>query len=65
MIFNNKIKKEIKKIKKEGILKEHKGDVKQIAKALMTAKQQLKEAGAKDEELVKFINKKKKLQYYI
>ena len=41
----------------EGILEDHKGNDKQIAMALMTAKQQLKEAGAKDEELVKFQDK--------
>ena len=41
----------------KGILEEHKGNDKQIARALMTAKQQLKKAGAKDEELVKFQDK--------
>lgn len=41
----------------EGILEDHKGNDKKIAMALMTAKQQLKEAGAKDEELVKFQDK--------
>ena len=41
----------------KGILEEHKGNDKQIAIALMTAKQQLKEAGAKDDELVKFQDK--------
>ena len=41
----------------EGILEDHKGNDKQIAMALMIAKQQLKEAGATNEELVKFQDK--------
>ena len=41
----------------KGILEEHKGNDKQIAIALMTAKQELQVAGATDDELVKFQNK--------
>ena len=41
----------------ESILKEHKGNNRQIALALMTAKQELNNAGAKKEELVKFQDK--------
>lgn len=41
----------------ESILEDHKGNDRQIVMALMTAKQELKEAGAKDEELVKFQDK--------
>ena len=37
----------------EGILKDHKGKDRQIVTALMNAKKELKDAGAK-EELVKF-----------
>ena len=38
----------------EGILEDHKGNDRQIVMALMTAKKELKDAGAKEEELVKF-----------
>lgn len=38
----------------EDILKDHKGNDRQIVIALMTAKKELKDAGAKEEELVKF-----------
>ena len=42
----------------EGILEDHKGnDRRQIVMALMTAKKELKDAGAKEEELVKFQDK--------
>ena len=41
----------------ESILEDHKGNDRQIVMALMTAKKELKDAGAKDEELVKFQDK--------
>lgn len=41
----------------ESILEDHKGNDKQIILALMTAKKDLKEAGAKDKELKKFQDK--------
>ena len=41
----------------EGILEDHKGNDRQIVMALMTAKKELKDAGAKEEELVKFQDK--------
>lgn len=39
------------------ILEDHKGNDRQIVMALMTAKKELKDAGAKEEELVKFQDK--------
>ena len=41
----------------ESILEDHKGNDRQIVMALMTAKKELKDAGAKEEELVKFQDK--------
>ena len=41
----------------ESILEDHKGNDRQIVMALMIAKKELKDAGAKEEELVKFQDK--------
>ena len=41
----------------ESILEDHKGNDRQIVMALMTAKKELQDAGAKEEELVKFQDK--------